>query len=54
MNEKHIVLDVNSIEQGAFVSLHFLYKKVPCLNSIQINSHYISNEGLVWTNATSV
>ena len=28
INEKFNVLDVNSIEQGAFVSLHFLYKKI--------------------------
>ena len=55
MNEKHTVLDVNSIEEGAlFFLCTFCSGNFYVWFQIQINHHYISDEGLVWTNANSV
>ena len=54
MNEKHTVLDVNSIEEGAlFFLCTFCSGNFYVWFQIQINHHYISDEGLVWTNANS-
>lgn len=55
MNEKYTALDVNSIEQEAFFFLYpFCTRTSYVWIQIQISSYYISDEGLVWTNANSV